>query len=513
MLPVLPRLPEKEVNKMINGQYYFVMRAPRQSGKTTCLKLLTQKINSEGIYYALFCSLASLQIITDRNEAITAVYDKINQSMSASQIPLIKDKADTYDSLPGITSPNRKIRIIISRLCEDLDKDLIIFFDEADCLINGGLISFLSQLRDGFIDRTEPGNKFPRSIALVGMRDVRDYFCQVRPDLDSKGLASPFNVKKKVFTLANFTRSEIGTLYRQHTEASGQIFEESAIDRAWYWSEGQPWLVNSLADEVVDNILQNDYSLTIDGKLIDKAAEVLIKRRDTHIDSLLERLKEPRISQIVESVIMGKPRLPVSVTVDDRQYALELGLLKRKSGVLKAANPIYQEVILRTLSFGYEEDEFGQTPKLTKSKRWVKGGRLDMKALLKEFQRYWRENSGVIDSIEGYPEALAHLVLGAFFQRILNGGVESLQREYALGRRRLDFCAKFNGVNYPVELKIKSNQRLNNSLKQIRNYMDVCGADEGWLVIFDNDITIDWNDKLYWDTKNIRGKTIHIVGC
>ncbi|MDR1609079.1 MAG: hypothetical protein LBT38_11845 [Deltaproteobacteria bacterium] len=53
------------------------------------------------------------------------------------------------------------------------------------------------------------------------MGDIRDYLVQERPESDSRGLASPFNVKKESLTLANFTRSEIGTLYLQHTEAIG----------------------------------------------------------------------------------------------------------------------------------------------------------------------------------------------------------------------------------------------------------------------------------------------------
>jgi hypothetical protein len=61
---------------------------------------------------------------------------------------------------------------------------------------------------------------------------MRDYLVQVRPDEESKGVASPFNIKKESLTLANFTRNEIQTLYGQHTEVAGQKFTDEAIDRA-----------------------------------------------------------------------------------------------------------------------------------------------------------------------------------------------------------------------------------------------------------------------------------------
>jgi hypothetical protein len=45
MLPVLPRLPEEDINQMIKGNFYFVLHAPRQSDKTIYLQFLTHKIN------------------------------------------------------------------------------------------------------------------------------------------------------------------------------------------------------------------------------------------------------------------------------------------------------------------------------------------------------------------------------------------------------------------------------------------------------------------------------------
>jgi hypothetical protein len=101
-------------------------------------------------------------------------------------------------------------------------KDLVIFFDEADCLIDSSLITLLRQIRLGFNNRFDsPMTKFPRSMALVGMRDIRDYLVQVRTESESIGLASHFNIKKEALTLANFTKEQIQELYHQHTEASG----------------------------------------------------------------------------------------------------------------------------------------------------------------------------------------------------------------------------------------------------------------------------------------------------
>jgi hypothetical protein len=114
-------------------------------------------------------------------------------------------------------------------------------------------------------------------------------------------------------------------------------------------------------------------------------------------------------------------------------------------------------------------------------------------------------------------EALTHLVIFAFFQRVLNGDIDFLQREYALGSQRTDICVSYKGQRYPVELKMKSSikgpKKFEESLDQLRGYMDKSRAKEGWLVIFDRSKNKTWDEKLPWETQEYREKTIHVVGC
>jgi hypothetical protein len=287
---------------------------------------------------------------------------------------------------------------------------------------------------------------------------------------------------------------------------------DAAIERAWYWSEGQPWLVNALAYESVVNILKNDYSRPVTSDIVDQAAENLIKRRDTHLDSLLERLKEPRVRAVMEPIIIGADFIPIDVPPDDIRYTEDLGILKNNDGIYQPTNPIYNEIIIRSLSYKYER-LFNKEVALAKSNRWVDGQKLHMTSLLKAFQQYWRDNSGVLEDPNGYSEAMALLVLNAFLQRVLNSDVNFVHREYALGKRRVDLYTEYMGIVYPMELKIKANQTFNDSLEQIKDYMDISGAKEGWLVIFDNTRKKSWDEKITWKTTQYEGSTIHIVGC
>jgi hypothetical protein len=547
MLPALPRV--GGVDALLEKKLYFVLHAPRQSGKTTYLRALRDKINEDGKYRALYCSLEALDGVTDIETAMTSIINQINLSLKRSGIDDFVRISFPDDSLPR-SDFSIKINKMLNYISVNMDRDLVVFFDEADCLAPGPLVPFLRQIRQGYNERNPLAAKFPRSLALIGLRDIRDYIAQVRPDSESRGLASPFNIKKKSLTLANFTRDEIKALYGQHTSETGQIFEPAAIDRAWYWTEGQPWLVCALADEAVAELLGNDFSTAVTGTDIDQAANNLILRNDTHFDSLAARLDEPRVRRVMEAVLVGAGSYPAELSRDDRQYAIDLGLLKKgRDGGLgdRPANPIYQEVILRLLTTGLDTglpDGFGQ--------KWMEGSRLDLDGLLKAFQIYWRENStnmankyakesslvasigkalekagvtvdnnaiwrDLFDDIkktltDQANEALAHLVLYAFLQRVLNGGA-GLQREYALGRTRADICVSYKGHRYPVEVKIKGVKSRARSIKQLSGYMDKCGATEGWLVVFDKDFGKPWDKKLSWETIDHEGKTIHVVGC
>ncbi|MDR1086234.1 MAG: AAA-like domain-containing protein [Deltaproteobacteria bacterium] len=255
LLPPLERLPE--VTALIDSNYYFVIHSPRQSGKTTFLNLLTNEINSKNNYYALYCSLELLDGIQDDYKSMKRLVSSINIALKFYEIPVLKKKACKYESLPGMDDESLMVQILLNTLCSDLDKELVVFFDEADCLsYEAPLITFLRQIRLAYNSRSSAPNKiFPQFVVLAGMRDITttDYLLRGRPDEGSRSLASPFNIKKESLTLKNFTAKEIEALYFQHTEESGQVFDQTVINRVWYWSEGQPWLVNALAYEVIVN--------------------------------------------------------------------------------------------------------------------------------------------------------------------------------------------------------------------------------------------------------------------
>ncbi|MDR1406877.1 MAG: ATP-binding protein, partial [Tannerella sp.] len=169
-----------------------------------------------------------------------------------------------------------------------------------------------------------------------------------------------------------FTREEIAALYSQHTCETGQTFDPEAVELIWSQTQGQPWLVNAVAREVIVKILQSDYTLPVTAPLAAQAIQNIILRRDTHIDSLLERLKEERVRKVIEPLITGDMQ-SVDKQSDDYHYVRDLGLIRDIPGGFEPSNPIYAEVIVRTLSYN-TQDALSDSSYPYRMPRYLKNG-------------------------------------------------------------------------------------------------------------------------------------------
>ena len=449
-----------DIFNLIEQKQYFVIHAARQTGKTTTIQHFVNYLNSQNQYYALYCSLESVQTFGEAEKGIPEILNNLKFAIAFSDLP----KKENFAKNLNINEISVLIKSALTGYCKLLDKPLILFFDEIDSLQNDTLIAFLRQIRDGFVTRNSI--PFMHSVALVGMRNIRDYKTKIRDYQETLGSASPFNIISEALTIKNFSKTEINELYAQHTQATGQVFGDDVVDKIFEQTDGQPWLVNAIAREIVQKILENDASKTITVEWVEQAIQNIILRRDTHIDSLLDKLKEPRVRRIIEPVITGAKN-EINILDDDTQYCLDLGLIKDSDRILQPANKIYGEVIIRTLSYNTQHQLYSQI-----SSRWIDAnGTIDITGLLKGFQQFWRENSDIWIEKYEYKEAAPHLILQAFLQRIINGGGVIL-REYAAGRERMDLCVVYQNNKYPIELKImRSKSVIKEGLEQLSKYM------------------------------------------
>ncbi|MGK7888307.1 MAG: ATP-binding protein [Leptolyngbyaceae cyanobacterium] len=469
MLPPLDRLPN--VDRLIEQRGYFVIHAPRQTGKTTAMLALAEQLTASGQYTAVMLSVeVGAPYPHSPDQAEVAILGEWRR-VARYRLPDDLHPPDWRNLEPG-----SRIGTALGAWAERSPRPLVIFIDEIDALQDDTLVAILRQLRSGYPSRPQG---FPHSLALVGVRDVRDYKVAAGGSLRLH-TASPFNIKVKSFTLRQFTAEEVAQLYGQHTAETGQVFTPETIHRAFTLTQGQPWLVNALAKEIVEELVP-DLSQPITIAHVEQAKEILIQRQDTHLDSLVSILREDRVRAVLEPMLAGAE--PRETPNDDRQFLIDLGLVRRGlQGGLVPANPIYQEVLPRVLASSSQDS----LPLISPS--WLTAeGELDADQLLQAFLSFWRQHGQPLLKSAPYHEIAPHLVLMAFLHRVVNGG-GTLEREYAIGSDRMDLCLRYGTVTLAMELKVWRDGRpdpLTAGLDQLDRYLTGLGLDTGWLVIFD----------------------------
>ncbi|GMV43546.1 MAG: hypothetical protein AMXMBFR64_52620 [Myxococcales bacterium] len=474
MLPPLSRIPE--ARGLVERGSYFVVHAPRQSGKTTALRALAQALTEDGRHAALaFSCETSAATGDDYAAAQRAILDELRL---AAQVDLPAELQPP--AVWPATGPESQIRAALAAWAMACPRPLVLLLDEIDAVRGESLRSVLSQLRAGFQYR---GRGFPWSVVLCGLRDVRDYRIASGADPDRAGSSSPFNVKTKSLRLGAFNQEEIAALLGQHTAATGQPFADGAVARALELTGGQPWLVNALAREIIEEIGVPPTE-AITAAHCETAKERLILARQTHLDSLVARLQEPRVRRVVAPLLAGDA-VGGDAYDDDVSFVRDLGLVVDKP--LRIANPIYREVIVRVLAGAAEANI--QLP----GRQWVDGaGRLDLRALLDAFAAWWREQGSAIAPKMPYHEVAAQLILSAWLQRVVNGG-GFVDREYGVGMRRIDVLVRWplppgGWQREALELKMRRDGEADptaEGLRQIDATLASLGLDHGWLVVFD----------------------------
>ncbi|TWI62070.1 AAA domain-containing protein, partial [Desulfobotulus alkaliphilus] len=426
----LTRINWDEVYNLILQQRYFILHAPRQTGKTSSLIAMMHALNKKDDFTALYVNIEGAQAARNDVEAgISAVCSAFAQSAA---FYLEDERPQEWLNEKGFATPAlQRLSAMMDAWTRMNSRPTVFMLDEVDALVGDTLISLLRQIRSGYDRRPKA---FPQSLILCGVRDIRDYRIHTTHQEIITG-GSAFNIKAASLRLGNFTEEECKELWLQHTQETGQIFDDKIFPELWEDTKGQPWLVNALAHELTwNNKEARDRSKTLFLEDYFAAREALIQSRQTHLDQLTDKLREPRVSRIIEELLQGE-ELPDAVfgkiSTDDQQYVEDLGLITTKPQIA-ISNRIYREVIPREMTW------LAQTRIVQESLWYTREDKnLDMTKLLLAFQQFFRENSESWIERFDYKEAGPQLLMQAFLQRIINGGGR-VNREYGLGSRRTD---------------------------------------------------------------------------
>ncbi len=496
-IPPLSRIDLDTMLELVEDMRYFLLHAPRQSGKTSTLEALADHLKASGHYRSVYVTIQGAQHAgDDLGEAIRHVLEQC--AVSAEQSLQDASLYALMDSVTASVSPSSALMLFLTRWAAADPRPLVLFVDEIDALADGPLLSVMDQLRNGH--RLRP-SRFPQSVALCGQHNVRDYRLRTLRGDSRHVRASPFNIVAKSLRLGDFSPTEVRALLAQHTAATGQEFEPAAAERVWHLTRGQPWLVNAVCYEACfESAAGRDRSRPVQAAAVEAAKEALILNRVTHLDQLAAKLQEGPVRRVIQPLLATS--IEPSFSQEDLDYVRDLGLIARDNPV-RMANPIYREVVPRQLTAALQarlasaiDPQSFRTPE----------GTLDMPRLLERFQDFFRQHSEHWEGLFAYREAGPHLVLQAFLQRVVNSGGR-VKREYGLGRLRADLLVTWPMPEgpprrYVVECKaVRPGRSFESAVAEARlqtgEYMDRCGAESGHVAVFDLRPGRSWEDRIF----------------
>lgn len=320
----IERQADREAAIHVRQMNYLMLIEPSQQGKTSLIWWLQRRFGRQN-YVIIHVNMTSL----DRTSE-----GRWYKTFGAQFIEHMSDICASEGLLtpPGSVAELRDFLRALAACARKSERYLVLALDEIGQVPKEFATGFFSILRDVFNSRQSDQVFLHLTFLLAG---------NFRPqDLVRDETISPFNVAVRV-RLADFSYDQVYELVRKTGLEDSQC--EALTRRIFYWTEGQPYLVQQICTLLPDSV---DLANVEPG--VDRIIDLVLREDYNHLPPILRRLSDdPRLRLYVDQVLTGQRKTKFYPALDQVQAQLDmLGVVTSDAdGVCIIRNPIYTKAL------------------------------------------------------------------------------------------------------------------------------------------------------------------------
>ena len=320
---LVERFAERLLGDPALGGAFFILRAPRQTGKTWLMRQALQKIRARhGDRYTVFTlTLGALMKDGEPDEVfLQRVPRRFKEALGISVSPL-----SSFSDWPTLFARRGGL----------FDRPVILLIDEVDGLTPSTLVRLVALFRQMLLTREA---YHLHALGLIGVRAALGM---------DRERGSPFLVER----IPNLTYDEVAGLFAQYEAQSGQTVEDVVVRRLYAVTRGQPGLVGFFGELVTDKYNPGALApITLTHWETAYCGACRVEPNNTVLH-VLKRARDPRFLHRVADLFQTSPvpfrleedwcnHLYLEGVLDDEQMATPTG---KMLPVCRFSSPFIQE--------------------------------------------------------------------------------------------------------------------------------------------------------------------------
>ncbi len=467
---------------------YIVIFAPRQTGKTTFFYHALNVLEKNPDYipisldFEIYSEAEPEEFYRHTGEEIIGSIRRRLQAHDSGRGVDVQQlgELDEWLAAQNIIDHFSFERFFGSLHAQLPSKRVCIIIDEFDGIPQKALRNFLYTLRKIYnAKKRSAAYNYIHSVGIVGVKSIAQ--------LNFDHSISPFNIQDE-FQVKNFTLSQVQELLGQYTAEVERAFEFQAIKLIHEKTAGQPFLVNRLAQILTEELnIPSAEDITVEH--FQAGYKILVKEDNPHFDTLVKNIKRnPKFKDVLLSIINNEEGVEFNRRDEVIKELTTYGVIREQDGFCVIDNPSYQIVIIDTFKPRENGLENQYLPEDVRFTDYVTlDRRINMNALLSNFCDFIKRVGFRILQVMLTPqEFLGQYLLIGYLDTFVRQIGAHIYPEVPTGRGRMDIIILYESRKYIIETKLwKGEKHYQDGKKQLAQYLQREGAEEGYYVVFD----------------------------